>query len=492
MELVDKDLRSIQETRNLIRKAKEAQQVLATFSQKQIDAIVQAVSEATFNQREKLAKMANEETGFGIYEDKIIKNAFASKVVYDEMKDKATVGVINDDAAKKVTEIAVPVDVIAGLIPSTNPTSTVIYKALISLKAANSIVFSPHPNALKSIIETVEIIQKAAIAAGAPEGCVSVIKTPTMQATSELMKNKETNLILATGGNAMVKAAYSSGTPAIGVGPGNGPAYIERSANVPHAVKQIMDSKTFDNGTICASEQSIIVETVNREAVKEELIKQGAYFLSPAEADKLAKFILRPNGTMNPQIVGRSVQHIASLVGLSIPKDRRLIVAEETHVGLKYPFSREKLAPIIAFYTVENWEAACALSIEILKGEGAGHTMGIHTENKEVIREFGLRKPVSRLLVNTSGTLGGIGASTNLVPALTLGCGAVGGSSTSDNIGVENLFNLRRVAYGVRDLEEIRQEFGQTSTTSVATSCETTNQEELVNAVVAQVLARLN
>ncbi|MEO2433248.1 acetaldehyde dehydrogenase, partial [Enterococcus faecalis] len=231
---------------------------------------------------------------------------------------------------------------------------------------------------------------------------------------------------------------------------------------------------------------------VNREAVKEELIKQGAYFLSPAEADKLAKFILRPNGTMNPQIVGRSVQHIASLVGLSIPKDRRLIVAEETHVGLKYPFSREKLAPIIAFYTVENWEAACALSIEILKGEGAGHTMGIHTENKEVIREFGLRKPVSRLLVNTSGTLGGIGASTNLVPALTLGCGAVGGSSTSDNIGVENLFNLRRVAYGVRDLEEIRQEFGQTSTTSVATSCETTNQEELVNAVVAQVLARLN
>lgn len=219
MELVDKDLRSIQETRNLIRKAKEAQQVLATFSQKQIDAIVQAVSEATFNQREKLAKMANEETGFGIYEDKIIKNAFASKVVYDEMKDKATVGVIHDDAAKKVTEIAVPVGVIAGLIPSTNPTSTVIYKALISLKAANSIVFSPHPNALKSIIETVEIIQKAAIAAGAPEGCVSVIKTPTMQATSELMKNKETNLILATGGNAMVKAAYSSGTPAIGVGP---------------------------------------------------------------------------------------------------------------------------------------------------------------------------------------------------------------------------------------------------------------------------------
>ncbi|MGM0125835.1 acetaldehyde dehydrogenase (acetylating) [Enterococcus sp. AZ194] len=489
MELADKDLRSIQETRYLLKEAKVAQQVLATFSQQQIDKIVQAVSEATFAQREKLAKMANEETGFGLYEDKIIKNAFASKVVYDEMKDKKTVGVINEDASKKVTEIAVPVGVVAGLIPSTNPTSTVIYKALISLKAANAIVFSPHPNALKSIVETVRIIQQAAISAGAPEGCVSVITTPTMQATSELMKSNDTNLILATGGNAMVKAAYSSGTPAIGVGPGNGPAYIERSANIPSAVRDIMDSKTFDNGTICASEQSIIVEKVTREAVKAELIKQGAYFLGADEADKLAKFILRPNGTMNPQIVGRSVQHIASLTGLSIPADRRVIIAEETNVGPKYPFSREKLAPILAFYTVENWQEACDLSIEILQGEGAGHTMCIHTENKEVIREFGLRKPVSRLLVNTPGTLGGIGASTNIVPALTLGCGAVGGSSTSDNIGVENLFNLRRVAYGVRGLAEIRQEFG--STTETTSDQLSGDKDALVNSIVAQVLARL-
>jgi acetaldehyde dehydrogenase (acetylating) len=488
MELVDKDLCSIQETRNLIKKAKKAQQELATFSQKQINEIVKAISEATFAQREKLAKLANQETEFGIYEDKIIKNAFASKIVYEELKDKRTVGVINDDAVKKITEIAVPVGVIAGLVPSTNPTSTVIYKSLISLKAANSIVFSPHPKALNSIMETVEIIQKAASAAGAPEGCVSVIKTPTMQATTELMKNDDVSLILATGGNAMVKAAYSSGTPAIGVGPGNGPSYIERSANIPHAVKQIMDSKTFDNGTVCSSEQSIIVENINREAVKEELIKQGAYFLNAQEADKLSKFILRPNGTMNPQIVGRSVQHIASLVGLDIPTDRRLLVAEETRVGLEYPFSREKLAPIIAFYTVKNWEEACELSIKILKGEGAGHTMGIHTENKKVIREFGLRKPVSRLLVNTAGTLGGIGASTNLVPALTLGCGAVGGSSTSDNIGVQNLFNLRRVAYGVRDLDEIRQMFDQ----KVTNKSELTNdKEELVDAIVTQILKRL-
>lgn len=489
---MDKDLRSIQETRDLIEAAKNAQKVLETFSQTQIDQIVKAVSDATFSQRERLAKMANEETGFGIYEDKIIKNAFASKSVYEEFKHTKTVGVINEDPQKKVTEIAVPVGVVAGLIPSTNPTSTVIYKALIALKAANSIVFSPHPNALQSIQATVEIIRSAIESAGGPKESVSVITTPTMQATKELMTHKDTNLILATGGNAMVKAAYSSGTPAIGVGPGNGPAYIERSALIPMAVKRIMDSKTFDNGTICASEQSIIVEKVNREAVKAELIKQGAYFLSPDEADKLSRFILRPNGTMNPQIVGRSVRHIASLVGLNIPFDRRLIVAEESNVDIKYPFSREKLAPIIAFYTVENWQEACDLSVEILKGEGAGHTMCIHTENKEVVREFGLRKPVSRLLINTAGSLGGIGASTGLVPALTLGCGAVGGSSTSDNIGVENLFNVRRVAYGVTDLADIRQEFGAGDQTPTQV---TTNQEgkkeELIDTLVAQVLARL-
>ncbi|MGG5313569.1 acetaldehyde dehydrogenase (acetylating) [Enterococcus sp. DIV2381] len=489
---MDKDLRSIQETRDLIAAAKNAQKVLETFSQTQIDQIVKAVSDATFAQRERLAKMANEETGFGIYEDKIIKNAFASKIVYEEFKNTKTVGVINDDPQKKVTEIAVPVGVVAGLIPSTNPTSTVIYKALIALKAANSIVFSPHPNALQSIQATVEIIRSAVESAGGPKESVSVITTPTMQATKELMTHKDTNLILATGGNAMVKAAYSSGTPAIGVGPGNGPAYIERSALIPMAVKRIMDSKTFDNGTICASEQSIIVEKVNREAVKAELIKQGAYFLSPDEADKLSRFILRPNGTMNPQIVGRSVRHIASLVGLNIPFDRRLIVAEESNVGIKYPFSREKLAPIIAFYTVENWQEACDLSVEILKGEGAGHTMCIHTENKEVVREFGLRKPVSRLLINTAGSLGGIGASTGLVPALTLGCGAVGGSSTSDNIGVENLFNVRRVAYGVTDLADIRQEFGAgAQMPTQETNNQAGNKDELIDTLVAQVLARL-
>lgn len=359
MELIDKDLKSIQEVRNLIREAKAAQKVLAGLSQQQIDRICEAVSEATFNQREKLAKMASEETGFGIWQDKVIKNTFASKSVYDYIKDMKTVGVINEDIENKITEIAVPVGVIAGLIPSTNPTSTVIYKALVSLKAANSIVFSPHPNALQAIIETVTIIQTVLEKEGVPKNCVSVMTMPTMQGTHELMINKDTNLILATGGNAMVRAAYSSGTPAIGVGPGNGPAYIEQSADIKLAVKRIVDSKTFDNGTICASEQSIIVEKSNEKEVRAELVNQGAYFLTPEESEKLAKFILRPNGTMNPQIVGKSVQHIADISGLTIPDSCRLIVADEEHVGSQYPYSREKLAPIIAFYTVENWQAAC-------------------------------------------------------------------------------------------------------------------------------------
>ncbi|MDH6363325.1 acetaldehyde dehydrogenase (acetylating) [Enterococcus sp. PF1-24] len=489
MTLIDKDLQSIQEVRLLIRKAKKAQKILAGYSQTQIDTICQAVSEATYGQREKLAKMAHEETGFGIWQDKVIKNTFASQSVYEYIKDMKTVGVIEEDLEKKITEIAVPMGVIAGLIPSTNPTSTVIYKALISLKAGNSIVFSPHPNALKAIIATVEIIKAALEKVGAPTDCVSVMTLPTMQGTQELMTNRDTNLILATGGNAMVRAAYSSGTPAIGVGPGNGPAYIERSANVKLAVQRIMDSKTFDNGTICASEQSIIVEEVNKQAVHDELIKQGAYFLTSAESEKLSKFILRPNGTMNPQIVGRSVQHIAEIAGLNLPQGCRLIVAEETNVGHQYPYSREKLAPIIAFYTVENWQAACELSVKILEGEGVGHTMTIHTENREVIRAFGLQKPVSRLLVNTPAALGGIGGTTDLVPALTLGCGTVGGSSTSDNIGPQHLFNIRRVAYGTRELSEIREAANQCAT---ATNSQfSLSDEALIETLVTQILAKL-
>ncbi|WGU94178.1 acetaldehyde dehydrogenase (acetylating) [Paenibacillus dendritiformis] len=488
METLDKDLRSIQEVRNLIKKAKEAQAQLATMSQEQIDAIVKAIADAGYQNREKLAKMANEETGFGRWQDKIIKNAFASKQVYDSIKDMKTVGVLKEDKAHKVMEVAVPVGVIAGLIPSTNPTSTVIYKALIALKAGNSIVFSPHPNALKCILETVKIISEAAVNAGCPEGAIAAMTVPTIQGTDQLMKHDDVALILATGGTAMVKAAYSSGTPAIGVGPGNGPAFIEKSANIPLAVKRIMDSKTFDNGTICASEQSVVVEACSKDAVIAEFKKQGAHFLSAVEAAQLGKFIMRANGTMNPQIVGRSVEHIAKLANLDIPAGTRVLIAEETRVGRNVPYSREKLAPILAFYTEDSWEAACERCIEILNGEGAGHTMVIHSENEEIVREFALKKPVSRLLVNTPGTLGGIGATTAIAPALTLGCGAVGGSSTSDNISPLNLLNIRRVAYGLREIEDLTE---KPAAPTEAASIDLGDKEQLINLIVKRILAEM-
>lgn len=453
---LDKDLMSIQETRNLIANAKKAQEIYKNFSQEQVDAIVKAAAEAAEAEAVKLAKMAWEETGFGRWQDKIVKNTFASRVVYENIKDMKTVGIIGEDKKKRFFEVAVPVGVVAGLIPSTNPTSTTIYKTLIALKSGNGIVVSPHPNAKKCIIETARILNDAAVKAGAPEGLIGCITIPSIEATNLLMSHKDTALILATGGEAMVKAAYSSGTPAIGVGPGNGPAFIDKSADISLAVKRILDSKTFDNGVICASEQSIVVEKSMKDAVIRELKNQGAYFLSEEESIKLGNFILRPNGTMNPQIVGKSVETLASMAKLNVPQGARVLISEQTTVGKSNPYSREKLTPILAFYTVENLEEGIKLCTEILMNEGKGHTLVLHSEDERVVREFGLRIPVSRLLVNTPGALGGIGGSTGLVPALTLGCGAVGGSSTSDNVGPMNLLNIRRVAYGVKELEDLR------------------------------------
>jgi len=479
---MDKDLLSIQQVRDLLKAAKTAQAIYAEFTQEQVDKVVEAMSMEVRKYAEKLAKMANEETGFGKWQDKVIKNKFAAEIVYESIKGMKTIGIL--DEKDSVMDVAVPVGVVAGLIPSTNPTSTVIYKTLISLKAGNGIVISPHPNAKKCIIETVEILRKAAYGAGAPEGLIGVIEIPTMEATAELMKHKDTALILATGGEAMVRAAYSSGTPAIGVGPGNGPAYIEKTADVKKAVKRIMDSKTFDNGVICASEQSIIVEPSNKQEVINELKKQGGYFLTEEQSEKLGKFILRANGTMNPQIVGKDAQTLAKLAGIEIPAETRVLLSEQSTVSKNNPYSREKLTTILAFYTAENWEKACERAIELLMNEGKGHTMIIHTENKELVKEFALKKPVSRLLINTPGSLGGIGGSTNLAPALTLGCGAVGGSSTSDNVTPMNLLNIRKVGWGVKELEDFRE---KENCSSSCDSLEEMNIEELVKKVLSEI-----
>lgn len=489
MQLYDKDLLSVQEVRDLVEKAKKAQQEFAQKSQEEVDAIVKSVAEAGVRNAKRLAKMAHEETGFGIEADKVIKNVFGSRGVYEAIKDMKTIGVLEVDEEKKTKKIAIPVGIVAGLIPSTNPTSTAFYKSEIALKGGNAIIFSPHPNAKNCIVEAVKVIRTAIAEAGGNEDLVSVITIPTIQATDMLMKHPDVATILATGGSAMVRAAYSSGTPAIGVGPGNGPAYIEKTADVALAVKRIIDSKTFDNGTICASEQSVMCDCDMEPVVRVEMEKQGAYFLNNEQIAKLGKFILRANGTMNPQIVGKSAQVIADLAEIEIPEGTRVLVAKETGIGFGHPYSNEKLAPILGFYTAENYVEICELAQKILHYEGAGHTFSMHTKDPKIVDYFAARIPASRIMVNTPSALGGIGASTGMLPALTLGCGAIGGSATSENVGPQHLINVRVVAEGLLEMDEIRK---NTEALIAAPCCTVSKAADIdVDMLVNEIVKRL-
>lgn len=443
--MVDKDLLSIQEARALVRAARKAQFDFAQLGQARIDAVVQAVAEAAAAKAGELAALAVEETGFGKVQDKKTKNILASERLLMAIKDMKTIGVVNEDKARKLIEIAVPVGVIAGIIPSTNPTSTVIYKAIIALKAGNAIVFTPHPSAKKCIGQTVEMIQGVLQACGVCPDLVSYMSIPTIEGSAELMK--VVDLILATGGPGMVKAAYSSGTPALGVGAGNVPAFIERSADIGDAIAKIFASKTFDNGTVCASEQAIVTERVIADKVKAALVAEGGYFLEGEKLAKVKGVMERGNGSMNPDIVGRDAACIAQKAGIEIPTGTRLLISDEPGIGPNHPFSKEKLTALLGFYVVEDWQEACELCIKLLENGGIGHSLAIHSRNEDVIREFGLKKPVSRMLVNTPSTHGAVGLSTSLFPSFTLGCGTVGGSSTSDNVTPMNLLNIRRVAY---------------------------------------------
>lgn len=443
--MVDKDLLSMQEARALVRAARKAQAAFRELDQARVDAVVKAVADAAYAKAEELAALAVEETGFGKVQDKKIKNVLASEKLWAAIKDMKTVGVLREDKAGKLVEIAVPVGVIAGIVPSTNPTSTVIYKSMISLKAGNAIVFTPHPSAKKCIARTVELIQDVLRACQVSPDLVSYMSVPTIQGSGELMKAAD--LILATGGPGMVKAAYSSGTPALGVGAGNVPVYIERSADINEAVAKIFASKTFDNGTICASEQAVVTEACIADKVKAALVANGGYFLEGEKLEKVKAVMERAGGTMNPEIVGRDALYIARKAGIEVPCGTRLLIGAEAGVGPKYPFSKEKLTALLGFYVVENWQEACELCIKLLENGGIGHSLAIHSKNEEVIREFGLKKPVSRMLVNTPSTHGAVGISTSLFPSFTLGCGTVGGSATSDNVTPLNLMNIRRVVY---------------------------------------------
>lgn len=451
MELA-KDLKSRQEVRDLVAQAELAQRQLQKMDQAQIDAIVKAMAEAGSRHAEKLAHLAAKETGFGNGADKTQKNRFASETLYRAICDQKTVGILREDREKRIWDVAVPVGVIAGIVPSTNPTSTVIYKAMIALKGGNAIVFSPHPGARECTVLATQLLAQAAEQAGCPRGAICCITQPTMEAVEELMKHPAVRLILATGGSAMVRAAYSSGTPAIGVGAGNGPAYLHPSCDVKKAVSQIIRSKTFDHGTICASEQSIILHRGSE--AEQELVRQGCKILNEEESKKLAAILFRPGGTMNPKIVGKPAPQIAQMAGIPC-HDAKVLVAREYGAGKDYPYSSEKLCPVLGLYEVENEQEALELSCRILAHEGSGHTFSIHAQDEDVIRRFALQVPVSRFLVNTPAALGGIGLTTNLFPALTLGCGAVGGSSSSNNIGPMDLINIRHVAWGNTEEESV-------------------------------------
>lgn len=450
----DRDLASMAEARALARRARAAQAVLAEFTQEQVDAIVGAMAAAAREHADALARAAHEETGFGKVEDKVRKNRFASDRVYEAIRHQRTVGIIARHPERKVLEIAEPFGVVAGIIPSTNPTSTAIYKILISIKARCAIVLSPHPSAVRCITRTAEIMESAGRAAGLPEGAITWMQTVTLEGTQELMRHRTVAVILATGGMGLVRAAYSAGKPAYGVGPGNAPAYIEKTADLGKAVRDIITGKTFDNGVLCSSENSVVVDAEVAEAVRREFARHGGHFLNPEEAAKLAAVLVTPQRLPSPELVGRSALAIAARVGVVVPPTTRVLMVELSGVGRDHPLSIEKLCPVLSFYVVRDWMEGCERCKQILRYGGMGHTMSIHSRNEDVVLQFGLHKPASRIVVNTPSTLGAIGYTTALDPAMTLGCGGFGGNITSDNIAPRHLLNIKRLAYEVAPFTE--------------------------------------
>lgn len=450
------DQASAAEARALVERARRAAPILAEFTQEQIDRIVDAVADAARPRAEEFARLAVEETGFGVVADKIQKNRFASDRVYEFIRPMKTVGVVGRDAARKVVEIAEPFGVVAAIVPSTNPTSTAIYKILISLKARCPVVLSPHPSAARSITRVAEVLEAAARGAGAPEGAVNWMTNVTLAGTQELMRHRGVAVILATGGMGLVRAAYSAGKPAYGVGPGNAPCYIERTADVAKAANDILTGKSFDGGVLCSSPNSVVVDAAIADEARRQFAAQGGYFLSAKEADALAALLVTPQRLPNPKLVGKSALVIAQMLGITVPPNTRALIAELRGVGRDYPLSIEKLCPVLSYYVVADWREGCERCKEILRYGGMGHTMSIHSENEQVILEFGLKKPAFRIVVNTPTTHGSIGLTTGLDPAMTLGCGGYGGNITSDNISPKHLLNIKRLAWEIRPASSSR------------------------------------
>jgi len=449
---LDNDLQSIQEMRELVQKAKQAQLEFRAYDQARVDRIVKAMADAGYEAAERLGRMAHEETGFGKPEDKKKKNEFATRRVWESIKDLKTVGVINEDREKRIIEIAEPMGVVCALIPSTNPTSTVMFKSIISVKGRNAIVASPHPRAAKCTGEAINVIREAAEASGAPQGLMACLSNPTIDATNELMKHKLVSLILATGSNPMVRSAYSAGKPAYGVGSGNVPAYIEKTANIRKAVADVVSGKVFDLGVLCSTEASVVVDSMVKHAVVEEFKRRRCYFVEGEEKERLGRLMFDQRGTINPAMVGKPAPYIAQHAGIAVPSDTQVLVAELQGVGREHPLSREKLSPVLSFYTVEGWREGCERCIELLQFGGIGHTMVIHSTDEDIIMKFALEKPAFRILVNTQAALGAVGYTNELVPSMTLGPGTFGGSIISENVTAKHMINVKRLAFETRPI----------------------------------------
>ena len=434
---------------SLVEKAKNASEEFKKLDQETVDNIVKRMAMAGLDNHMMLAKMAVEETGRGIYEDKITKNMFSTEYVYHSIKYDKTVGVIEENEEEGYVNIAEPIGIIAGVTPVTNPTSTTMFKSIISAKTRNVIIFGFHPSSQKCSVEAARILRDAAVKAGAPENCILWIEEPSITATTFLMHHPDVDLILATGGTGMVKAAYSSGKPALGVGPGNVPCYIDKTADLRTSVTDLVLSKSFDNGMICASEQSVIIDREIQEEFERLMREAGCYFLNQEETDKLrgSMFIAEKGCALNADIVGKSPYKIAQGAGIEVPKDTKVLVLRENGVGIEYPFSKEKLSPVLAYYIVDNEDEGIELAEKLLEFGGLGHSAVIHSENRETIDKFSNRVKAGRIIVNSPSTHGAIGDIYNTnMPSLTLGCGTFGGNSTTANVSSVNLINIKRVA----------------------------------------------
>lgn len=451
--IADKDLVSIQQARILAENAFEGQKKLAAFTQERLDAIVGALAGEMAKHVSMLAKMSYEETDYGRWEDKLLKNQFVCDKVYEQLRDMRCVGVIHDDPAKRILHIGVPMGVIVALSPVTSPISTTIFKALLAIKSGNSIIFSPHPRAEGSIRTALDIMIAKAEECGLPQGCLAYLGTVSKSGTLELMNHPACSLILISEVPGMYKPAQSSGKPVIYGGTGNGPAFIERSANIRQAVRDIIQSKTFDNGIVSSAEHSIIVDACVAPEVKQTLQEYRAYFMTDEESTAFAEHFFYPDGRCKKTMVGQSAATLARRAGLAAPEDVALLVAERKYVSQSDPYSLGFLAPVLAYYVEDDWEHACEKCIELLLHERNAHTLVIHSGNEDVIMQFALKKPVGRLLVNTPAVFGGMGATTNLFPSMTLGSGSAGYGITSDNVSPMNLVYIRKVGYGVRTPE---------------------------------------